>query len=250
MQLTRRDSLRIGAALAAQAGLLRAATGVPLKLVVLDLGGTIIQDRGDVPEAMISSCADHGIAIQPQDVAPLRGASKKEVIRRFVEERAPQGANKTSLAMDIYKQFNQQVIAAYQDVPPIDGAEGAFKEMRSAGLALAACTGFGSAVADSIFDRLKWLDYFVTTVTADDVATGRPAPFMIYHAMEAARVGSVAQVIAVGDTPLDIQAANNAGVRGIGVLSGAGNERTIGEAKPAAILKSVAELPAWIRSHA
>ena len=86
-------------------------------------------------------------------------------------------------------------------------------------------------------------------VTGDDVAQGRPAPFMIFHAMEAAKVGNLAEVIAVGDTPLDIQAANNGGVRGIGVLSGAGTEDKLRAEKPAAILPSVAALPEWLKTH-
>lgn len=249
MAITRRQTLQLGVSLAAFAATSRAAGSAKIKLVVLDVGGTIIEDRGDVPEAMIDAFARFDISIQPQDIAPLRGASKKEVIRKFVDERAPKGADRMRIAGNVYSFFNAKVIEAYKEVPPIKGAEDAFKQMRAAGIALVATTGFGRPVAESIFNRLKWLDYFVDTVTADDVTAGRPAPFMIYHAMEAAKVGNVAEVIAVGDTPLDIQAANNGGVRGIGVLSGAGTESTISAAKPAAILKSVADLPAWIKAQ-
>ena len=228
----------------------RAETGGPaVKLVVLDTGGTIIQDRGDVPEAMIDACGHHGIRVSPEDVAPLRGASKREVVRRFVEQRAPKNADRDKLTEEIYAEFNAQVIAAYRNVPPIEGVEDAFRQMRKAGLALVASTGFGRVVADSIYQRLKWQEHFVAVVTGDDVTMGRPAPFMIFHGMEAARVFSLAEVIAVGDTPLDLQAARNAGVRGIGVLSGAGTEEKLRAEKPAAILKSVADLPRWLNIH-
>jgi phosphoglycolate phosphatase-like HAD superfamily hydrolase len=86
-------------------------------------------------------------------------------------------------------------------------------------------------------------------ITSDDVAQGRPAPYMIFHAMEAARVSSVAEVIAVGDTPLDLQAGTNAGVRGvIGVLSGASKEERLLPEPHTDILPSVAELPELIGS--
>jgi phosphonatase-like hydrolase len=220
-----------------------------IRLVVLDVGGTIIQDRGDVPEAIVDSCARHGIRITAAEVAPFRGASKREVVRRFVEQKAAKGADLNELADAIYAEFNRQVIAVYSSVGPIEGAESAFRQMRAAGLLLAASTGFGRPVADSIFQRLHWQDYFVTVVTGDDVAQGRPAPFMIYHAMEAAKVGNIAEVVAVGDTPLDIQAAHNGGVSGIGVLSGAGAEDRLRAEEPAAILPSVAMLPEWIKAR-
>jgi phosphoglycolate phosphatase-like HAD superfamily hydrolase len=45
---------------------------------------------------------------------------------------------------------------------------------------------------------------------------------MIFHAMESGRVDSVTEDMAVGDTPLDLQAVTNAGLRAVvGVLSGA-----------------------------
>ncbi len=51
---------------------------------------------------------------------------------------------------------------------------------------------------------------------------------MLFHAMEAARVDSVAEVMAVGDTPLDLQAGTNAGLRAVvGVLSGASNAESL-----------------------
>ena len=47
---------------------------------------------------------------------------------------------------------------------------------------------------------------------------------MLFHAIEAARVDSVSEVIVVGDTPLDLQAGANGGMRGmVGVLSRAGH---------------------------
>ena len=67
---------------------------------------------------------------------------------------------------------------------------------------------------------------------------------MLFHAMETARVDSVAEVMAVGDTPLDLQAASNAGLRGIvGVLSGAGTAPQLQREQHTHILPSVASLP-------
>ena len=80
------------------------------------------------------------------------------------------------------------------------------------------------------------------------VNEGRPAPFMLFRAMEAAHVNETAQVMAVGDTPLDLQAANNAGLgASIGVFSGAATEDRLRKERNSAVLPSVAELPDLIR---
>jgi phosphoglycolate phosphatase-like HAD superfamily hydrolase len=95
-----------------------------------------------------------------------------------------------------------------------------------------------------MFRRLKWQEFFVASISGQDVALGRPAPFMIFHAMEAARITNVGQVVAVGDTPLDLQSGNNAGVRGVvGVLTGAGTAEALRKERHTHILDSVASLP-------
>src|ERR1019366_4373381 len=145
--------------------------------------------------------------------------------------------------------FNTQAIARYQDVPPIAGAEAAFQKLLQRGYLLASSTGFGHEITASIFKRLEWEKYFAAMITSDDVAQGRPSPYMIFHAMEAARVNNVAEVVAVGDTPLDLQAGTNAGVRGvIGVLSGASKEERLRSEPHTDILASVAGLPTLIAS--
>ncbi|HSS12529.1 MAG TPA: HAD hydrolase-like protein, partial [Rhizomicrobium sp.] len=51
----------------------------------------------------------------------------------------------------------------------------------------------------------------------------------------------------VGDTPLDLQAANNGGIAVVGVYSGAATESRLREEKSSAVLPSVAALPDLIK---
>jgi phosphoglycolate phosphatase-like HAD superfamily hydrolase len=70
---------------------------------------------------------------------------------------------------------------------------------------------------------------------------------MLFHAMETAQMDSVGAVMAVGDTPLDLQAASNAGLHGIvGVLSGAGTEEQLRREPHTHLIPSVAGLPALL----
>ena len=246
--MTRRQSLRVVAWAGALAPALFGASKI--RLVVFDVGGTIIQDRGDVPEAFTGAFAKRGITITPEEIAKVRGASKREVVRRFAAERSKaKGAELDALVASIYADFNARTIAAYRAVPPIEGAEAAFQKLRAEGILLAASTGFGREIAASIFQRLGWEKYFAKVVTGDDVSEGRPAPYMIFGAMEAAKVTSVADVMVVGDTPLDLQAGTNAGARAVvGVLSGASKRERLEPEPHTDIIASVAAIPALISS--
>jgi phosphoglycolate phosphatase-like HAD superfamily hydrolase len=67
--------------------------------------------------------------------------------------------------------------------------------------------------------------------------------------MESANVNSVAEVMAVGDTPLDLQAGTNAGLRAVvGVLSGASTAEKLRRETHTHIVQSVANLPALLAS--
>jgi phosphonatase-like hydrolase len=252
--LSRRRSLTLIPALASLAGSAAAQPAapadddppMPLKLVVLDIGGTLIGDHGEVPDAMLGAFSRHGLSVTPQEFSEWRGASKRNMVQHFVEQRGPKDG-RPALIEAIYSDFTTTASKAYAKVQPIPGAEKALKELAAMKLILATSTGFDRALTTQVLSSLGWQHYFVASITSDDVVDGRPAPYMLFRAMEAAHVNETAQVMAVGDTPLDLQAANNAGVgAAIGVYSGAATEERLRKERNSAVLPSVAELPGLI----
>ncbi len=118
--------------------------------------------------------------------------------------------------------------------------------MRGRGIRIALTTGFDDAVATPLLDSLGWRvgDLLDAVVTTSDVPAGRPAPYLIHRAMERTGVVDVRQVLAAGDTIVDLQAARNAGVIGVGVLTGQLSRAQLSEHPHHHILASVAALPA------
>jgi len=254
MGISRRQSLKGVAAAAAIRSVAVSARRRPtpaIRLVVLDVGGTIVEDRGDVPQALSSALAHHGVDSSTEEIRRRRGASKREIIRYFVDRQSfAQSVDREKLTASIYDEFSANLIEVYRSVPPIAGAENAIRQLRQNGYLLVATTGFDRAITTSIFRRLGWEEYFAAIICSDDVVQGRPSPFMLFHAMESARVDSVTEVVAVGDTPLDLQAGTNAGLRGVvGVLSGASTAEYLRREPHTHILPSVSNLPALLRSQ-
>ncbi|HVZ27940.1 MAG TPA: HAD hydrolase-like protein [Rhizomicrobium sp.] len=224
------------------------ASAASIKLVVLDIGGTLIQDHNEVPTALMSALGKEHIPVTAAEISDWRGASKKGMIRHFVERTMKHSAASEKLVDKINADFNAQASKAYADVQPIAGAEDALKQMKAEGLMLATTTGFGRQLEDQVIKHLGWEKYFTVTISSDDVVDGRPAPYMIYHAMEAAHVNDVKDVVVVGDTPLDLQAANNSGAKGsIGVWSGAATKEKLEKEKYSQLLPSVASLPELLK---
>lgn len=213
-----------------------------LELVVFDMAGTTVQDNGEVPAAFASALAGYGIDVTPEQVKAVRGQSKRQALFQLL----PPTPYREEVADRLYESFKEHLAHRYasEGVRAIPGAEQAFRELRELGVRIALNTGFDRDTANLLLKSLRWDDGRVDAVVCgDEVSQGRPAPYLIFHAMEATGVISPRRVANVGDTTLDLQAGDNAGVRwNIGVLSGA-HDRAMLETTPhTLLLQSVAEL--------
>jgi phosphonatase-like hydrolase len=218
-----------------------------IKLVIFDIAGTIVQDRGEVLLAFASALRAHGISFTDAELEEWKGASKREVIRHFVTRQSESASS--DKVEQVYGEFCRGLEGHYREngVTPIPGAAETFAWLRGRGISIATTSGFYRKIAAVILERAGWRETFAANISSSDVVLGRPAPFMIFRAMEAAGVSNVREVINVGDTPLDLQAGANAGVRDvIGVLTGLHKKERLQREPHTALLPSVAELPDWI----
>ena len=224
-----------------------------IKLVIFDIGGTIIEDNGEVIGAFSAALEGNGLRASRAELTELKGASKQAVITQFVERQWGKSApgNEAKIAK-AYEDFRARLEISFSNggVKPIRGAAATFAWLRARGILCATTTGFYRSVTQRILDSAGWQDTFVANICSDDVKSGRPAPFMIFHAMEATGVADVREVLNVGDTRLDLQAGNRAGVLGvIGVLTGIHKEDRLRPESPSHLIPSVAELPPLIEAH-
>ncbi|MFN2578426.1 MAG: phosphonatase-like hydrolase [Pyrinomonadaceae bacterium] len=219
-----------------------------IKLVIFDIAGTVIEDAGQVPAAFSTALRNHGIEVTSDSIREVRGASKREAIRYLVEcQTGIANAEVNVHTEEIFNSFRSILASLYQKdgVREIAGATQTFRWLRDRGVDVALNTGFDRMITRLLLDAMQWdEDLIKTVVCGDDVQRGRPAPDLIFKAMERSKVAGVEQVANAGDTALDLQAGQNAGVRyNIGVLSGAHPKERLEREPHTHLLASVAELP-------
>jgi phosphonatase-like hydrolase len=217
-------------------------------LVVFDLAGTTIKGSHHVAAAFVAALAEQDIRVDDEELAAVRGASKRKAIARFIPD-GPERARRTDA---VYSSFREHLENAYRrtGVDAIEGAESVFRWLRARSVRVALTTGFDKEIVELLLKSLAWdSDVVDAVVCSDDVSQGRPAPFLIFRAMEAANVQSVHEVANVGDTTRDLCAGYNAGVRwNVGVLTGAHDRETLSKAPHTHLLRSVAELPRALKA--
>jgi phosphonatase-like hydrolase len=201
-----------------------------------------VRDDGQVPAAFAAALLTHGLEATAEQIRSVRGSSKREALRSFV----PEAADGSCRLDDVYASFRRELAERYSSggVHPVPGAEAAFAALRRRGVPVALNTGFDRETTSLLLDALGWTSGIVDAVVCgDDVPAGRPAPYLIFRAMEATGALRVRSVANVGDTALDLEAGFNAGTGwNIGVLSGAHDRETLGSAPHTHVISSVAAL--------
>ncbi|POM23391.1 Phosphonoacetaldehyde hydrolase [Actinomadura rubteroloni] len=219
-------------------------------LAALDMAGTTVQEGGAVYAALEQAVAGH--AGRPVPAAALRrwtGTDKREAAAGLLTELT--GAAPAADVDAVYADFAGRLGEAYATVPPVPlpGVADAIAALRAAGVKVVLQTGYARDIAESILAAMDWTVGGTVDglVTSDEVPAGRPAPYLIFRAMELAGVTSVDRVLVAGDTPNDLAAGRNAGARFVvGVLSGAGSAADLGAERHTHLLPSAARLPALL----
>jgi phosphoglycolate phosphatase len=218
-------------------------------LMVFDMAGTTIRDRGEVAGALTDALGSAGIDLPSEEVSRVRGASKRNAIVQLVarhggalDERA-----RAVQAAALYERFRAALAERYASTSDLSmpNAVATFERLKRGGLRIALNSGFERAIVDLILGQVAWPGSLLDAVVCgDEVANGRPAPDLIQRSMERTGIRDPRRVAVVGDTRLDIEAGANAGVRyRVGVLSGAHDRATLERAPYTHIVESLNAVP-------
>jgi phosphonatase-like hydrolase len=219
-------------------------------LAALDMAGTTVDEGGLVYSAVEAAVAEAvGGPVPAELMQQWKGTSKQEAIAGLL--RAMGSDDSRTRLLTVYEAFAGKLAEAYAKTPPapVPGVPEMFKTLRRAGVKVALQTGYAKPVANSIMTGLGWAvgETVDALVTSDTVAASRPAPYLIFHAMEATSVTDVRRVLTAGDTPNDLAAGMNAGAGFVvGVTTGSFTRSQLGAEPHTHILDSVATVPALL----
>lgn len=226
--------------------------GPPFELAALDMAGTTVDEHElvyDVLGAIVAGAIGRPV---PADLlARWKGTSKREAIAGLLAAMGDSPADEGTVDK-VFDGFVDRLTAAYRETPPvpIPGVPEALAALRAAGVKVALQTGYSAEIANAILDGLGWTvgetlqETVDALVTSDQVASSRPAPYLIFRCMEATGVRRVDRVLVAGDTPHDLGAGTNAGAAYVvGVLTGSFDATALGTCRHTHLLPSAAELP-------
>jgi len=215
-----------------------------IKLAVLDMAGTTVDEDNVVYKTLRNSVVKYGIEVDLETV--LKYGAGKEKLKAITDvlEFLNQPTDK---ATTIFEDFSIALKNAYEEleVKPIVGVSEFLDELRAKNIIIVLNTGYNSKTANQLLEKLGWKKgvQYDALITADDVVNGRPSPEMILKAMELFDIKDSKSVLKAGDSAIDIEEGKNAncGIT-IGVLSGAQTKEELEEANPDYIFDNITQI--------
>jgi phosphonoacetaldehyde hydrolase len=193
-----------------------------LRAVIFDWAGTTIDYGSRAPAAVfIEIFRRSGVEISSAEARGPMGRAKRDHIAAIlalprVAAAWVQANGHAPGAADIdrlYAEFlplQKETLAQHADVIP--GVPEVVAECRRRGLRIGSTTGYTRELLDVIEPLARQCGFDPdVAICADDVAQGRPAPWMLFRAAEQLGAYPPQAIIAVDDTPVGIEAGRNAG---------------------------------------
>lgn len=199
-----------------------------VRLVIFDWAGTTIDFGSRAPAAAFAGVfAANGIEVSDQEAREPMGLNKREHLIAMlsmpsIADRWQATHSQAWTDQDVDEMYEVFVSIQLESIQKhselVPGLLDVISQLRQRNIQLGGTTGYFRSAADSVLACASAAGYVPdVNVCADDVQHGRPAPWMIYHAMEQLNVYPPSAVVKVGDTVADIQAGHAGGCWSIGV---------------------------------
>ena len=205
----------------------------PIQAVILDWAGTT-QDFGVFAPAVVfvDVFQRWGVPISMSEARAPMGLFKLDHIREITKMPAVAARWREAKGKDVTEEDVREMFVAFAPLQIaamakyatlIPGTKEAVDEMKRRGYKIGSTTGFMRSAAEIALVEAAKQGYVPdSTVCADEVPAGRPAPWMVLRNLENLGVYPPCSAVKIGDTKIDIDEGINAGCWTIG-LSAAGN---------------------------
>jgi len=216
---------------------------IPLKLVIFDCDGTLVDSQHIIVAAMNKAFEALGRSAPPRAATlGIVGLSLTEALEALTSPEDPD----VPVLVEGYKNaFHDLRAGGVVTEPLYDGARTVVEGLAASGdVMLGIATGKSQRGVRLVLGHHGLYDHFATIQTADD-APSKPHPGMIEQAMAAVGIGP-ADTVMIGDTTFDMQMAEAAGVAAIGVAWGYHPPEALNATRARIVLDRFADLPATL----
>lgn len=194
-----------------------------IKGVLLDIDGTLVLSNDAHAKSWVGALAKFGYHVEYSAVRPLIGMGSDKLLPQLVEGLD----SESNHGKKISKVREEIFLKEYaKDLKPTPGSRALVAKFKDAGLKLMAASSAGSQTLKCLLKAAQVDDLLTQATTSDDAGKSKPDPDIVHAALEKINLDPT-DVLMVGDTPYDIEAAGRAGVQVVAVRCGGWKDKNL-----------------------
>ena len=187
----------------------------PLKAVLLDVDGTLVDSNDAHAQAWLEVLQRNGFPVTFEWVRELIGKGGDKLVPEVTG--LEDGSHEAKrLAKERSALFSRDYLPQLR---PFPGAEALLRRLHERGLTLVVASSANEDELRPLLEVCGALPFVQHRTSSDDANHSKPDPDIVQVALRKAGC-SAGEAIMLGDTPYDVQAAAKAGVRAIALRSG------------------------------
>lgn len=223
---------------------------MPVKAVMIDLDGTLLDTAPDLASAANMMLRELDKAELPlETIQSYIGKGIEKLVKRSLTGSMDGEPDAALLARAMPAYERHYAAMLYVDTRPYAGVIEGLNALREKGLRLACITNKAEAFTLPLLRASGLMDYFDLILSGDSLPKKKPDPMPLLHACE--RFGIAAhEMLLIGDSLNDAQAARAAGCRVFVVPYGYNEGRDVRELDCDAIVSSLEDAAKLIRKLA
>lgn len=208
-----------------------------IKAVLFDIDGTLVDSNDDHVAAWLEVFELAGHHFDDRVVHDQIGKGTDMLVPTLLPNTSQAEQEKMGEAHgDIFKdRFLDRVV-------PFPGARDLMVRVKASGRQVVLASSASSDELDHYLKLLDARDLVSVTTTSDDVERTKPAPDIFATALKKLPAFSADEVIVVGDTPYDVEAAARCGIAAVAVRSGKFTDAVLNGTGAIALYDDVAAL--------
>jgi phosphoglycolate phosphatase len=218
-----------------------------VRMVMLDLDGTLIHTAPDLAESANRMLRDLGMAAYDEPtVASWIGNGVSRLVKRALT-----GSMDAEPTKELFERGYPRFLAHYADCVadqsrPFPGVVAGLDALQAAGFQLACITNKAEAFTRPLLQQLDLAKYFELVLSGDSLPKRKPDPLPLLHACRHFGI-EPRQGVLIGDSLNDVQAARAAGMPVVCVTYGYNRGRDVRELHPDVVVDAISEVPAYLR---
>lgn len=183
--------------------------------VLLDVDGTLIDSNDAHAHAWVDALREANFMVEFSAVRPLIGMGGDKLLPQIsqIDAESPQGKAISKRRGEIFQEIYLPKIHAFPGVKQL------LQRMQQQGLEMAIASSSKKDELEPLLQIAQAKPFIKAKTSSDDAQNSKPDPDIIHAALS--RLGQPAErVILLGDTPYDVDAGRNAGIRVVAVRCG------------------------------